>query len=296
MKLRRSLPPQARGECRAGKVDDSDGGGYGGGRGGGRGRGRGGGRGMGRRGDSDYYKDPNSEPFRKLFIGGLSYETTDESLKEYFGQWGEIVDCVVMKDPQSKRSRGFGFITYKEAQSVEAAQASRPHKIDGKEVESKRAMPRNSEGQSESSVSTFKLFVGGVKESMSEEDIRNCFGQEGDIEEVNMISDKNTGKLKPFCFVKFTDTDTTDKCVLKHEFEINGQNVQVKKAEEKDQKQGGGRGGRRGGYGGGYGDFGGGYGEQGGYGGGAMRGGSSYTQRGQGPYGQGYGRGGGNRY
>lgn len=40
------------------------------------------------------------------------------------------------------RSRGFGFITYKEAGMVDEAQGNRPHKIDGREVESKRAMPR----------------------------------------------------------------------------------------------------------------------------------------------------------
>jgi heterogeneous nuclear ribonucleoprotein A1/A3 len=43
------------------------------------------------------------EQFRKLFIGGLSYETTEESLKGHFEKWGEIVDCVVMRDPQTKR-------------------------------------------------------------------------------------------------------------------------------------------------------------------------------------------------
>jgi len=40
------------------------------------------------------------------------------------------------------RSRGFGFITYKEARSIEEAQDSRPHNVDGREVETKRAMPR----------------------------------------------------------------------------------------------------------------------------------------------------------
>ena len=43
------------------------------------------------------------EQFRKLFIGGLSYETTEESLKGHFEKWGEIVDCVVMRDPNTKR-------------------------------------------------------------------------------------------------------------------------------------------------------------------------------------------------
>lgn len=43
------------------------------------------------------------EHIRKLFIGGLDYRTTDESLKKHFEQWGEIVDVVVMKDPKTKR-------------------------------------------------------------------------------------------------------------------------------------------------------------------------------------------------
>lgn len=82
------------------------------------------------------------EQFRKLFIGGLDYKTTEETLRSHFEQWGEIVDCVVMRDPQSKRSRGFGFITYSKAHMVDDAQAARPHKVDGREVEPKRAVPR----------------------------------------------------------------------------------------------------------------------------------------------------------
>ena len=46
-----------------------------------------------------------AEQFRKLFIGGLSYSTTDESLQEYFSKFGDLIDCVVMKDPHSKRFR-----------------------------------------------------------------------------------------------------------------------------------------------------------------------------------------------
>lgn len=82
------------------------------------------------------------EQFRKLFIGGLDYKTTEETLRSHFETWGEIVDCVVMRDPQTKRSRGFGFITYSKATMVDEAQKARPHKVDGREVEPKRAVPR----------------------------------------------------------------------------------------------------------------------------------------------------------
>ena len=57
---------------------------------------------------SESPKEP--EQLRKLFMGGLSFETTDESLRSHFEQWGTLTDCVVMRDPNTKHSRGFGFL------------------------------------------------------------------------------------------------------------------------------------------------------------------------------------------
>lgn len=82
------------------------------------------------------------EQLRKLFIGGLSFETTDDSLREHFEKWGTLTDCVVMRDPQTKRSRGFGFVTYSCVEEVDAAMCARPHKVDGRVVEPKRAVSR----------------------------------------------------------------------------------------------------------------------------------------------------------
>lgn len=49
------------------------------------------------------YRDGEEEKYCKLFIGGLNYTTTEEGLRGHFEQWGEIVDCVVMRDPVTKR-------------------------------------------------------------------------------------------------------------------------------------------------------------------------------------------------
>ncbi|XP_063611187.1 heterogeneous nuclear ribonucleoprotein A1, A2/B1 homolog, partial [Penaeus indicus] len=80
---------------------------------------------------------------RKIFVGGIDYTTTDESLKEHFSAWGEVVDAVVMKDPATNRSRGFGFVTFMNPDHVDAVQRARPHKVDGRLVETKRAVPRS---------------------------------------------------------------------------------------------------------------------------------------------------------
>jgi RNA recognition motif-containing protein len=52
------------------------------------------------------------EQFRKLFIGGLSLNTTDETLHSFYSQYGQLVDCIVMRDSATKRSRGFGFVSF----------------------------------------------------------------------------------------------------------------------------------------------------------------------------------------
>ena len=52
------------------------------------------------------------------------------------------LSCQVMRDPNTKRSRGFGFVTYSSVEEVDAAMNARPHKVDGRVVEPKRAVSR----------------------------------------------------------------------------------------------------------------------------------------------------------
>ena len=43
--------------------------------------------------------------FSKMFIGGLSWQTTAEGLRDYFSKFGEVNECMVMRDPATKRAR-----------------------------------------------------------------------------------------------------------------------------------------------------------------------------------------------
>ncbi|WVY93339.1 hypothetical protein V8G54_032427, partial [Vigna mungo] len=131
---------------------------------------------------------------RKIFIGGLAKETTLETFVNYFEKYGEITDSVIMKDRQTGRPRGFGFITYADPSVVDQV-IQENHIISGKQVlffsslfscvlgqethgfdpflayyssqvEIKRTIPKGSSQAND--FKTKKIFVGGIPTSVSE--------------------------------------------------------------------------------------------------------------------------------
>ncbi|HSL19849.1 MAG TPA: RNA-binding protein [Methylomirabilota bacterium] len=61
---------------------------------------------------------------KKLFVGSLSWNTTDEGLREAFAPFGEIAEAVVVSDRDTGRSRGFGFVTFEDDEAADQAVAA----------------------------------------------------------------------------------------------------------------------------------------------------------------------------
>jgi len=80
----------------------------------------------------------------KLFAGGLAWSTTDETLRSHFSQYGEVVEAKVIMDRETGRSRGFGFITYKENSSASTAQTQlNGSELDGRSIRVDAATERS---------------------------------------------------------------------------------------------------------------------------------------------------------
>ena len=69
----------------------------------------------------------------KLFIGGISWDTNEERLHEYFSSFGEVLEAVIMKDRTTGRARGFGFIVFADPAVAERV-IKEKHNIDGRLV------------------------------------------------------------------------------------------------------------------------------------------------------------------
>ncbi|XP_073816431.1 uncharacterized protein isoform X2 [Musca autumnalis] len=176
----------------------------------------------------------NNDHLRKMFLGGLTPNTNEHMVRNFFYQFGEIEDIVIMRDTATKRSRGFGFITFKSSESVDKAQAARPHVVDGRTIDTKRALPRSAEAaKNEANGSVRKVFVGGLKDYHDEEALREYFQQFGKVVSINILVDKNTGRKRGFAFVEFDDYDAVDKVVLRKTHTIKYMLVDVKKSNYK---------------------------------------------------------------
>lgn len=71
--------------------------------------------------------------FGKLFIGGISWDTDEGRLKEYFSSYGEVIEAVIMRDRITGRARGFGFVVFADSAVAERVVMEK-HMIDGRTV------------------------------------------------------------------------------------------------------------------------------------------------------------------
>ena len=83
----------------------------------------------------------------KVYVGNLSWNTTDDSLRQAFSQYGQVLDSIVMRDRDTGRSRGFGFVTYSSSEEADAAiQALHDQDLDGRRIKVNLANARGSGG------------------------------------------------------------------------------------------------------------------------------------------------------
>jgi hypothetical protein len=159
---------------------------------------------------------------RKLFLGGLTKTTTTDMLFETFGQFGQVVDAVVME--RNGHPRGFGFVTFKDKNSINAALAAGVT-IDGREVDLKRAVP-----EEDMVFCPSKVFVGGLSQAVDKQALKQHFEAFGEVKDAVVMIDRQTGRSRGFGFVRFATSEGVE-AALQTPHLLDGQWIDVKRAQ-----------------------------------------------------------------
>jgi len=102
----------------------------------------------------------------KLFVGGLSYSTTDATLEEFFAALGTVISAKVIIDRDTNRSKGFGFVEMSTEEEAKAATAQLNGKeLDGRTIAVSEARPQENRER--------RSFGGGNKGGFGDRDRSN---------------------------------------------------------------------------------------------------------------------------
>lgn len=161
--------------------------------------------------NDDKDEEPNGKgnEEKKIFCGGISYDTNNEDLSKYFSQYGPVKEAQVKYDRMTGRSRGFAFVEFESVDGCKASLVQREQNIKGKQCEIKPAKTR------ELGYMNKKVFVGGLPGDFPEEELRKHFDQFGHVEDVEWPFDKTNKTRKNFAFVVFENEESADRAAAK---------------------------------------------------------------------------------
>ena len=196
--------------------------------------------------------------------------TNENRLKQEFSQFGTVTEVFLPTERGTQRPRGFGFVTLATRDAAEKAISKMDQaQLDGRTIRVNESRPKGDRrpGLGPGGSGNFnaagkedvKLYVGNLSFDTPESEIRRMFEEYGTVSDCFMPTDRESGKVRGFCFVTMPSADAEVACQKLNGKELDGRALRVNEA----QPRGGGGGAPRGG--GGYNDGygGGGYGEGG---------------------------------
>lgn len=180
---------------------------------------------------------------KKVFVGGLSWNTTEETITTYFTNLGARIDSVEIVRDSQNCSKGHGFIHFADMESYQKAEG-KTHSIDGRIVNIRNCIMNKVPP-------VIKIFVGGISVDTTEKDLLDYFRNWG-ATNAYIVTNSTTGKSRNFGFLTF-ESEILGYKVLETVHLLKGRTVELRiakpqkstqKAKENAAQQGGSAGGK----------------------------------------------------
>lgn len=168
-----------------------------------------------------------NEVFR-IFVGGLSFDVDNHLLKESFQNFGNLKKALVIRDQRTGQSKGYGFVTFCSRSSFEAALHTTVY-ILGRLADCHPVLTKGALKDQEQRDIANKIFVGGVSQAVTAEDLTKYFSRFGRIKDARILYDGKTAKSRGFGFVLFERASEVDAVMAVEIHKIKRKPVEVKR-------------------------------------------------------------------
>jgi len=165
---------------------------------------------------------------RKLFVRGLPWEFTKEALSAAFATFGEIEEANVVTDKATGKTKGYGFLLFKDMDSAYNALGKGTMNIQGRTVHLNLAALRMNPTQTTQDTADTtmrKVFIRGLAREWTADDIKTFLSQYGEIEEANVAMDKESGQNKGYGFVTYLQAASATAALEQPHKEWNGRTI-----------------------------------------------------------------------
>ncbi|RMZ53014.1 hypothetical protein APUTEX25_001133 [Auxenochlorella protothecoides] len=157
---------------------------------------------------------------KTIFIKNLPWAADEDALREFFAEAGPIAEVRIAYDRETGRARGFAHLSFETVEGAAKAITLSGQELAGREVyiESTTEREQRTPGQDRFAASEGQtLFVKGFDSSLGEDDVRaaltEAFGAYGEVTNVRLPTDRETGSMRGIGFVEFSTSEAKNAAI-----------------------------------------------------------------------------------
>lgn len=171
---------------------------------------------------------------KRIYVGNLPAPTTEHELSKLFERMGRVVSVRIMRDRDTGRAKGFGFVEMGEGEAEQAIQQLNGAELHGQAlaVTEARLRPDASAGRG---LPPSRLFVGNLPYDTTAAEIKDLFSSVGPVAFVSLPVERESGRPRGFAFVDFSDRAHAEEAVRRfHQQSFKGRALVVNEARARE--------------------------------------------------------------